>query len=65
MISESLLVAFDISPMRQVNPKVFEEGGVKCPISVYKEYKRHRPVDTPTNESRFYLRPLGKANGDI
>jgi hypothetical protein len=30
-----------------------------------KEYKRHRPVDTPTDESRFYLRPLGKTNDDI
>ena len=50
---------------RQVNPKLFEEGGEKCPISVYKEHKRHWPVDTLTDESRFYLRPLGKTNGDI
>jgi hypothetical protein len=50
---------------RQVNPKVLEERGEKCPIYVYKEYKRHRPVDTLTDESRFYLRPLGKTNGDI
>ena len=37
----------------------------KCHISVYKEYKWHWPVDTFTDESRFYLRPLDKTNGDI
>lgn len=53
------------SDYREVNPKVFEEGGEKCPIYFYKEYKRHRPQDTLFQESRFYLRTLAKNNGDV
>jgi hypothetical protein len=53
------------SDYREVNPKVFEEGGEKCPVYFYKEYERHRPQDTLSEESRFYLRALAKTNGDV
>ncbi|XP_052068999.1 uncharacterized protein LOC127708190 [Mytilus californianus] len=47
-----------VGDYRPVQPKVFEElhAGEKCPIHIYKEYRRHRP--TVDQDSRFYLRPL-------
>lgn len=53
------------SDYREVNPKVFEEGGEKCPVYFYNEYKRHTPQDTLFQDSRFYLRTLAKTNGDV
>ncbi|XP_063405901.1 zinc finger MYM-type protein 2-like [Mytilus trossulus] len=50
---------------RDITPKIFGEGGSNCPIHVYKEYKRHRPQDTLTDEHRFYLRPLDNKHEEI
>ncbi|CAC5424635.1 unnamed protein product [Mytilus coruscus] len=43
-----------VGDYRPVQPKVFEElhAGEKCPIHIYKEYRRHRP--TVDQDSRFY-----------
>lgn len=55
------------SDVRPVPPRAFAATEKKnfCPVFVYKEYQKHRPVDMCNEESRFYLRPIVNPSTNI
>ena len=46
------------SHQRAFNPIAHEFDGGRCPVKIYKEYVKRRPVEACTPDSRFYLTPI-------
>ena len=47
-------------PDRPFNPKMFATGGPKCPVFIFEEYVRRRPVDMNYPDAPFYLASIPK-----
>lgn len=42
-------------PNRPFNPKMYATGGPRCPVYIFQEYTRRRPVDMNYPDAPFYL----------
>ena len=46
------------SHQRAFNPTAFQFDGDRCPVQIFKEYVKRRPVEACTPDSRFFLTPI-------